>query len=116
MTEPLTPPTTEAAVWAQTTLATARNLRQQLVRLTLDHYRELTPVQQADLTAVRRQATTTVLVLSALARQLEEAIGWTPTLNPEDIADALATAHAPAHTEEDEARADIDYDNTVNAF
>lgn len=96
---PLRPPTSGAVAWTQAALTSARALRQALNRLTIDHYGELTPEQQREVTTVRRQAATAVTSLSTLALQLE-----------------LATGRTSAYTEADEAeaRADLDYDAWKN--
>ena len=128
----LTPPTVEAAVWAESALASARGLKAALNRLTIDHLRELTLLQTRELAAARNHAEATKGILRLLAQQLRQATtppapagvylhvlpreetgdeldpdAWTAAMLAPDPPDPEPTAE---QLEAAEAQADQDYD------
>jgi hypothetical protein len=135
----LTPPTVEAAVWAESSLQAARDLSRTLKRLTIDHRRELLPFQADELVAARNHASALLGILGLLSHQLrqatapvEETVGQTirrvapygyavtdlpaPPVLEEWTDTMLAPPITPDEAEEAEARADLEYDQTTNAF
>jgi hypothetical protein len=104
----LAPPTVEARAWAQGALTAVRSARAALTRLTVDHRRELTPFQAAELAAVRNHVDAAQGALALLAFQLDRAV--TPEPDPADWAAAMVVPPTAEELEAAEAAADQAYD------